>query len=82
MAGEQESNVTHALVPIQLWGQIKAYISSVPTGSVPLQQAAMMMQQIEQVQGCSYDPENGKNDDDGKKKKDAAQKDDGKKTSE
>lgn len=50
---------THALVPAALWEQIKVYIRSVPTGGVPLEQAAMMMTQIQQVQGVRYTPPDG-----------------------
>jgi len=47
---------THALVPLALWQQVQNYIRAVPTGSVPLEQAAQLMNAMRQVQGVVHKP--------------------------
>lgn len=48
---------THALVPIELWNQRMQYVQSVPTGQIPLAQAAQMMAAMQGVRGCVHRPE-------------------------
>lgn len=46
---------THALVPLDLWQQLVAYVRTAPTGAVPFEQVAQLMGAMQRVQGCVHE---------------------------